>query len=102
MIKPSLSYLRSKRLRFFETPCIYIYRGRVGDRDRDREKEREGERKMEDCETFTNYKIACCVRCLFCLRLVLFSVCLSGVCYSTKEIEIEIEKEREGERERES
>ena len=57
---------------------------------------------MEDCETFTNYKIACCVRCLFCLRLVLFSVCLSGVCYSTKEIEIEIEKEREGERERES
>ena len=68
----------------------------------DREKEREGERKMGDCETFTNYKIACCVRCLFCLRLVLFSVCLSGVCYSTKEIEIEIEKEREGERERES
>ena len=27
-----------------------------------------------------------CVVCLFCLGFVLFSVCLSGVCYSTNEV----------------
>ena len=64
-------------MHFFETPCIY--RGRVGDRESEREKEREGEKKMGDCETFTNYKIACCVMCLFCLGLVVFSVYLGYV-----------------------
>ena len=34
--------------------------------------------------------------CSFCLGFVLFSVCLSGVCYSTNEMEIERENEKEG------
>ena len=50
----------------------------VGDKS-EREKEREGEKKMGDCETFTNSKIACCVMCLFCLGLVVFSVYLGYV-----------------------
>ena len=36
--------------------------------------------------------------CLFNLGFVVFSVCLSVVCYSTNEMEIEREREREGER----
>ena len=52
--------------------------------------ERERKKETGECETYTNYKIACCVLCLFCLGFVVFSVCLS----STKEIEIEREKGR--------
>ena len=50
---------------------------------------------MGEIETFTNYKKACCVLCLFCLGFVVFSVFLSRVCYSTEEIEIEREGEGE-------
>ena len=39
--------------------------------------------------------------CLLCLGFVVSSVCLSRVCYKTKEIEREREREREGKREKE-
>ena len=79
--------------------------GRGRERERERERERgvrERERERENVKLFKSYV-------LFLLRLgfVVSSVCLSRVCYSTKEIEIEREREgeresgREGERERE-